>query len=64
MEASWRFVLSPTDAGTRVEHSFRVVEPKVGARRLRLFYLLTRRPAKIRVGMRKTLENLKRLAEG
>lgn len=63
LEATWWFRLSPGGAGTRVEHSFRVVEPKVGAGRLKLFYLLTRRPAKIHAGMRRTLANLKRLAE-
>jgi hypothetical protein len=63
LEATWWFRLSPGGAGTRVEHSFRVVEPKVGAGRPKLLSLLTRRPAKIHAGMRRTLANLKRLAE-
>jgi uncharacterized protein YndB with AHSA1/START domain len=63
IDAHWRFDLEPSGGGTRVTNSFRVVEPKVGAMKLKLFYALTGRPKVIRRGMRKTLENLKAAAE-
>jgi hypothetical protein len=64
IDAHWRFELEPTTSGTRVSNSFRVVEPKVGAVKLKIFYALTGRPKVIRRGMKKTLENLKAQAEG
>jgi uncharacterized protein YndB with AHSA1/START domain len=63
IDAHWRFELAPTAGGTRVTHSFRVVEPKVGALKLKLFYALTGRAKVIQRGMRKTLGNLRSLAE-
>jgi uncharacterized protein YndB with AHSA1/START domain len=63
VEAHWRFELSRSGTGTLVEHAFRVVEPKVGAGKLKVFYALTGRVKVIRGGMKKTLENLKRSAE-
>jgi uncharacterized protein YndB with AHSA1/START domain len=63
IEAHWRFELTPSGAGTLVEHSFRVVEPRVGAGKLKMFYALTGRAKVIQRGMKKTLENLKREVE-
>lgn len=63
IEAHWRFELTPTDTGTTVEHSFRVLEPKVGAGKLKMFYALTGRAKVIQRGMVKTLANLKAQAE-
>lgn len=63
-DVQWWFRLSPSGAGTRVEHAFRVVEPKVGRVPFKIFYALTRRANTIRKGMRKTLQNLKAAAEG
>jgi len=63
IEAHWRFELLQSGPGTIVEHAFRVVEPKVGAGKLKIFYALTGRVKVIRRGMKKTLENLKRSAE-
>ena len=63
IEAHWRFELSRSGTGTIVAHSFRVVEPKVGAGKLKMFYALTGRVKVIRRGMKKTLANLKQAAE-
>ena len=63
-DVTWSFELTPVEAGTRVTHSFRVVEPKVGAGRLKMFYLLTRRATAIKRGMERTLVNLKAAVEG
>lgn len=63
IDAHWRFELTPTVTGTAVEHSFRVVEPRVGATKLKIFYALTGRAKTIRKGMRRTLENLRAVAE-
>jgi uncharacterized protein YndB with AHSA1/START domain len=62
IDAHWRFELAATPTGTRVTHSFRVVEPKKGRLKLTLFYALTGRAKVIQRGMRKTLENLKAMA--
>lgn len=62
--AAWWFRLTPAGDGTGVEHTFEVVEPAKRAWMLRLFYLMTRRRQKILAGMRGTLENLRREAEG
>jgi uncharacterized protein YndB with AHSA1/START domain len=59
----WRFRLVPSGNGTVLEHEVRIVEPRVGASRLRVFYLLTRRWARIQAGMRHTLLNVKHAAE-
>ena len=63
-DISWWYRLTPTGGGTLLEHGFRVVEPRVGATMMRLFYALSRREAVIRRGMRKTLANVKKTAEG
>jgi uncharacterized protein YndB with AHSA1/START domain len=63
IEAHWRFELTQSALGTRVAHSFRVIEPKVGAGKLKIFYALTGRPKVIRRGMVRTLDNLKTESE-
>jgi len=62
-DITWWFRLQPTETGTNVEHAFRVVEPPVGAGLMKAFYVLTRREAVIRRGMRKTLQNIKSTVE-
>ena len=57
-DVRWWFRLEPAGSGTRVVHSFRVVAPKSRGWMLRVVYALSRRPGKIRTGMRRTLENL------
>ncbi|HET6910960.1 MAG TPA: SRPBCC family protein [Mycobacteriales bacterium] len=58
-DVTWTFILTPERDGTNVEHSYRVVEPKVGAAMLKTFYFISRRPNTIRKGMRKTLANIR-----
>lgn len=60
---TWWFRLRAEDAGTLVEHAFRVVEPAVAADELIEFFETTDRVGSILAGMRGTLENLKRAAE-
>lgn len=60
----WRYELIPEDVGTRVIHSFRIVAPHQGNIPFRLFYLVSRRRSTIVAGVRKTLANLKAMAEG
>jgi hypothetical protein len=62
-DITWWFRLAPQDAGTMLEHSFRVVEPKRGGLMMKAFYLATRRASTIRKGMRKTVQNVKTAAE-
>lgn len=62
-DITWWYRLSPTDKGTLLEHSFRVIEPKAGGLMLKAFYVVTRRASTIQKGMGKTLENVKREAE-
>lgn len=62
-DVTWSYTLEPVAGATLVEHAFRVVEPKVGALRLKMFYLVVRREKTIRRGMRKTLLNLRAAAE-
>lgn len=63
-EISWWYRLTPTGDNTLLEHGFRVVEPRVGATMMKVFYALSHREAAIRRGMHKTLENVKTAAEG
>jgi hypothetical protein len=56
--------LHPNEAGTQLEHGFRVVEPKSGAAIMKVFSALSRREQAIRRGMRRTLQNVKAAAEG
>ncbi len=62
-DVTWWFRLSPSEGGTRVEHSFRVVEPTAGADAIRSFYEQTDRANVIVRGMLGTLSNLKAAAE-
>ena len=63
-DITWWFRLHPRDGGTLLEHGFRVVEPKVGAAMMKIFYALSRREQTIRRGMARTLQNVKAAAEG
>ena len=62
-DVTWWYRLSPSNEGTLLEHTFRVVEPQSGGLMMKGFYLVTRRPSVIRRGMRRTLENVKRAVE-
>lgn len=59
----WRYELAAAGEGTQVIHSFSVAPPRHGALPLRLFYLVARRRTTIVRGMRRTLQNLKAMAE-
>jgi hypothetical protein len=63
-DITWWYRLHPNEAGTQLEHGFRVVEPKSGAAIMKVFYALSRREQAIRRGMRRTLQNVKAAAEG
>ena len=63
-DITWWFRLHPRDGGTLLEQGFRVVEPKVGAGMMKVFYALSRRERTIRRGMGRTLHNVKAAAEG
>ena len=54
----WWYKVSPSGDGTMLEHGFRVTPPRGAVIPMRLFYLATRRPARIRRGMRSTLRNI------
>ena len=64
LDVTWAYRLTAQEGGTLLEHSFRVIEPKVGGLMVKAFYLLTRRASTIRKGMRRTLQNVKAAAEG
>jgi len=64
IEVHWSFDLTPADGGTEVEHRFFVPPPKLGAEELAEFMERTDRITTVRAGMRQTLANLKRAAEG
>ena len=61
---TWWFRLSADGDRTTLDHSFRVVEPEVGADELEEFFERTDRVASIRAGMRTTLENIQVSAAG
>ena len=61
---TWSFVISPSGDGCTVEHTCRVDAPKIGPDEFRVFFLeQLNRPPTILAGMRKTLDNVKTLAE-
>jgi uncharacterized protein YndB with AHSA1/START domain len=61
---TWSFIIAPSNGGCTVEHTCRVDGPKVGADEFKVFFMETlNRPPTILAGMRKTLENVKSLAE-
>lgn len=62
-DVRWWFRLTPRSGGTTLEHSVRIVEPKVGGMMYRIFYSVGGRWKAIRRGMRKTVENIKATAE-
>ncbi len=57
-DVTWWFRLEPSGSGTRLSHSFRVVEPRSMGWAFKLFYMVTRRASAIQKGMRKTLKNV------
>lgn len=59
-DISWWYRLSPTESGVNLEHGYKVVPPPGMEIPMRLFYLVTRRPARIRAGMQATLRNIER----
>lgn len=63
-DVEWWYLLSPSGEGTALEHGYRVTPPSGAVLPMRLFYLATRRPARIRKGMRVTLRNVERAVLG
>lgn len=64
IEVHWSFDLTPTaNGGTDVRHGFRVPAPKLGAEQLASFLERTDRIAKVRSGMKRTLENVNAAVE-
>ena len=61
---TWWFRLHADGDRTTLDHSFRVVEPEVGADDLEEFFERTDRVVAIRAGMRTTLENIQVRAAG
>ena len=59
-EVTWRYRFEPADGGTRVTESFETRSDPLPAR---LFYAIVRREARIKRGMRQTLERIKAAAE-
>ncbi len=59
----WGYELSPTAAGSRLEHYMTVLEPRKGAGMLKAMYKVFSLPAKQVAGGRTTLENIRTAAE-
>lgn len=64
IEVHWRFDLEPTSNGTRLTHTVHIPLPKAGAEELTEFFTRTDRITTVGNGMRRTLANVKDVAEG
>jgi uncharacterized protein YndB with AHSA1/START domain len=63
IEVHWAFDLAPTPSGTLLAHTVHIPPPKRGADELASFFDRTDRITTVRVGMERTLENV-RVASG
>jgi uncharacterized protein YndB with AHSA1/START domain len=59
----WGYLLEPEGDGTNLIHFMKVLEPRKGARALKLMYAVFRLPNKQRAGGLTTLTNIKAAAE-
>ncbi|MGH2746531.1 MAG: SRPBCC family protein [Actinomycetota bacterium] len=57
--AYWKYVLTPENSGTRLEHTARILEPKKGAGALKAFYRLINASKRNREAIMTSLNNIK-----